>query len=370
MHPAAQRRDAHEGGQGAEGAGHKERVEWVDYAKGICIFAVVTMYSTHHVQQMTHATGWMQYVVDFAKPFRMPDFFLISGLFVWRVLGRQWRTYINTKVLYFFYFYAIWVTFRFLYTDVHAQGLGDGMALLRNYLWLYVEPPSGPLWFIYLLALFFIAVRLVRSWPPVLVLAGAVALHVANPQVGMMIPEKFSHYFVFFYSGFLFARPIFRMAEQAQLHPRLSTAALLAWFAANAGFVAAGWSELPGVTLLLGFAGACAIMLLGVLLARFSSMQWLRYLGKHSIVVYLGFVVPLALMRHVILAAAARVDIGTVAFIVTLASVLGAVLMYWALRNTPLRYLYARPAWLSASPSSPRRFTQEGTQRAPAPGIE
>src|SRR4051812_33740609 len=60
----------------------QDRVSWVDYAKGICIIWVVALYSTNFVQETAHATGWMQYVAEFAKPFRMPDFFMLSGLFV------------------------------------------------------------------------------------------------------------------------------------------------------------------------------------------------------------------------------------------------------------------------------------------------
>jgi uncharacterized membrane protein YcfT len=47
-------------------------------------------------------------VVAFAKPFRMPDFFLISGLFLARVIDRDWRTYLDRKVVHFVYFYLLW----------------------------------------------------------------------------------------------------------------------------------------------------------------------------------------------------------------------------------------------------------------------
>ena len=80
------------------------RIDWVDYAKGICIVWVVTLYSTNFVQTTMQATGWMQFAVDFATPFRMPDFFLLSGLFVPRIMKRPLRTYIDSKFLYFGYF--------------------------------------------------------------------------------------------------------------------------------------------------------------------------------------------------------------------------------------------------------------------------
>ncbi|MEA2864402.1 MAG: hypothetical protein QOC84_2358, partial [Bradyrhizobium sp.] len=54
------------------------RIDWVDYAKGICIVMVVMMHSVLGVETAAGQTGFMHVLVAFAKPFRMPDFFLIS----------------------------------------------------------------------------------------------------------------------------------------------------------------------------------------------------------------------------------------------------------------------------------------------------
>ncbi len=54
----------------------KARIDWVDYAKGICILLVVMMHSTLGVEKAAGDTGWLGYVVEFSRPFRMPDFFV------------------------------------------------------------------------------------------------------------------------------------------------------------------------------------------------------------------------------------------------------------------------------------------------------
>src|ERR1700752_4923791 len=132
----------------------RERIDWVDYAKGICIVFVVMMHSTLGVGQAAGGEGWLHTVVEFAKPFRMPDFFLISGLFLAQVIDRSWRTYLDRKVVHFVYFYLLWTAIQFAFKApvfVHEHGaLGT--------LWLYVESfwePFGTLWFIYLLPIFF-----------------------------------------------------------------------------------------------------------------------------------------------------------------------------------------------------------------------
>src|SRR6059058_4777372 len=73
------------------------RIDWVDYAKGICIVMVVMMHSVLGVEAAAGETGFMHALVAFAKPFRMPDFFLISGLFLAVVIDRDWRTSLDRK---------------------------------------------------------------------------------------------------------------------------------------------------------------------------------------------------------------------------------------------------------------------------------
>src|SRR3981081_2079224 len=70
------------------------RIDWVDYAKGICIVMVVMMHSVLGVELAAGQTGFMHALVAFAKPFRMPDFFLISGLFLPLVIHREWLTHL------------------------------------------------------------------------------------------------------------------------------------------------------------------------------------------------------------------------------------------------------------------------------------
>lgn len=339
-----------------------ERVGWVDFAKAICIVAVVTMYATHHIQTITHATGWMQAVVDFMQPFRMPDFFLIAGLFVSRVLNRPVRSYIDSKVLYFFYFYAVWVTVRFAFMNAGGILNGDLLSLIPAYLRMYIDPPSGPLWFIYVLALFFIAVRVLRGVPPWIVFLGAAAIQAVHLDSGITFLDKFTWYFVFFYAGYLSAPQVFRLAVWAQARPALSVVILILWFVGNGLLVEHGIAGLPGMSLLLGFAGAFAVMLIATLLARMPGMKWFSYLGKNSIVVYLAFVVPLGFMRWLVTRSVLPADIGTLSLLATVISVAGAVAMFWALRKTPLSFLFVRPAWTHIGAAPPG-----GLKKSPGP---
>jgi uncharacterized membrane protein YcfT len=333
---------------------NRSRVDWVDYAKGICIVWVVTMYATDYIKEITHSIGWMQSFVDFAQPFRMPDFFLLSGLFVPRVIKRSWRAYADTKILHFLYFYALWGALKMV--NLHWRELAGPHPLehVADYFYIFIEPPTGPLWFIYELALFFVVVKLVRRVPVPLVLTIAVLLQVAvtwgDIEWSIKIADKFARYFVFFYSGYILSPWIFRLTAWLYARSALAAFIVVSWICANQAMVSLHLTNRPGMQLLLGFAGAFGVQLVATLVARVSSAQWVAYLGRHSIVVYLGFVIPLGTMRRLVDQPHTAIDLGTLSFMVMVLSIMGAVLLYWTLRRTPLRFLYDRPLWISIQP--------------------
>ena len=57
---------------------HKHRLDWVDMAKGLSIFLVVAMYCAASVGEDTGNIGFLHWMMAFAMPFRMPEFFLLS----------------------------------------------------------------------------------------------------------------------------------------------------------------------------------------------------------------------------------------------------------------------------------------------------
>src|ERR1041385_2596306 len=222
-----------------------ERVDWVDYAKGFCIVMVVMMHSTLGVELAAGREGWMHAVVEFARPFRMPDFFLISGLFLARVIDRDWRDYLDRKVVHFAYFYVLWVTIQFAFkAPTFAAAIGwRGVGL--SYLEAFIEP-FGTLWFIYLLPIFFVVIKLTRPVPwPVIWLMGA-AMEMAHLNTGWTVIDEFAHRFVYIYTGYIFATEIFALAAGVQRRPTWAASGLVLWALLNGGLVAAGLAARAG----------------------------------------------------------------------------------------------------------------------------
>jgi uncharacterized membrane protein YcfT len=330
------------------------RVDWVDYAKGICIVMVVTMHSTLGVEAAAGAQGWMHALVEFAKPFRMPDFFLISGLFLARVIDRDWRRYLDRKVVHFFYFYVLWVTIQFALKAPGFAAEAGALGAIKMYLLAYVEP-FGTLWFIYLLPVFFVVTKLLRRAPPLAIFLVAATLEAAPIETGWTMIDEFASRFVYFYAGYWLAEHFFAFAREAQSRPMLAGIGVLLWACVNGVLVFAGYASLPLVSLALGFAGAAAIIALAALLARVNFFDLLRHAGEYSIAVYLAFFLPMAATRIVLLKAGIITDLGTVALLVTAAGVTVPLVLRWFVAGTRFDFLFRRPAYLHID--GPRRVS-------------
>jgi uncharacterized membrane protein YcfT len=339
---------------GGSGIMHGEdRVAWVDYAKGFCIVMVVMMHSTLGVEKAAGAEGWMGALVEFARPFRMPDFFLIAGLFLSRVIDRDWRTYLDRKVVHFAWFYVLWLTIQFAFKAPQIAGEGGVTGVVDAYLFSFIEP-FGTIWFIYLLPIFFVVVKALRRAPWWAVwLAGAV-LESLPIGTGWILIDEFAARFVYFYSGYVFAPQIFRLAESAIERGWTAGLFLLAWAALNGLAVFGGVSTLPGISLALGMLGAVAVVSISALLSKSDLMTPIRYCGRQSLVIYLAFFLPMAASRTVLLKLGVIDDIGTISLLVTIAGVIGPLVLYWIVRGTPLKFLFARPEWARLSPARTR----------------
>lgn len=335
------------------------RIEWIDYAKGICIFLVVMLHTTWYIENDRGSlAGWMRPIIEFARPFRMPDFFLISGLLLGRVIDRPWRRYLDTKVVHFFYFYVIWETILFLFFNVRESWDRDwerADQLLPRYL-LDMVDPTYPLWFIHSLPIYFVITRLIKNLRPWIVLGVLTILHslVATSEFEWLekswVVNQFCVRYIYFYSGYLLASRVFEAASWAAENRRGALLCIGVWIVLNQWAVTpVDFAALPLVSIILGFAGALAVIFCASLMATVPNMQWLRYIGKNSIVIFLSFLIPVAIMNRLL--SDVITDIGTACLIVTVASIVCSVAVHRIVASTPLKFLYVRPKWANVDDS-------------------
>lgn len=323
------------------------RIDWIDYAKGICIILVVMMHSTLGVENALGRTGYLHDFIEWARPFRMPDFFLISGLFLMRRINAPWRSYLDSKVLHFAYFYVLWMTLQFILKGPGIAAEHGVVAALSSYALGFVNP-FGTLWFIYLLAIFFVVTKALHKLPPILIFAGAALLEMLPIHTGWLVVDEFAARYVYFFVGYWLAPKIFNWADHIWHRNVVSIIAMLCvWSTGHTLAVFGGVSDVPGLSIVLGFSGCVAVICSAILLNRSGWAEWLRYLGANSIVVYLAFFLFMAATRSFGLKFIPNINVDVLSVLTTTAGLIGPILLFWLVRGTALAFLFKRPSWIS-----------------------
>lgn len=337
-------------GQAGETAG---RLAWVDVAKGICILLVVMMHSVTGTGEAMGGEGFLHGVVAFAKPFRIPDFFLLSGLFIGRVIDRDWRLFSDRRVVHFAYFYLLWLVIQSAAKYGKITG-GDGPSAFFAHLAHALIEPYSSLWFIYLLAVFSVVTKLLRRAPGLILLGGAALLQIADIRTDSTLIDEFCARYVYFVAGYLLAERIFALADAARRRVALTLGVLAVWA------VIEGWlaltpsshpayptlASLPLVSLALGAAGALAIVVAAALISQAGGpiAEAIRICGQRSIVIYLAFSLPMAATREILVRTGVIADVGLASLMVMTAAVLLPLALERLVRGTPLNLLFVRPA--------------------------
>jgi uncharacterized membrane protein YcfT len=336
----------------AETGDARDRLAWVDVAKGICILLVVMMHAVTGTGDAMGGEGFLHPVVAFAKPFRIPDFFLLSGLFMGRVIDRDWRLFSDRRVVHFAYFYLLWLVIQSAARYGKIVGDGGPTAFAAHLAHSLVEPYSS-LWFIYLLAVFSVVSKALRQVPAGLLLTGAALLQIADIRTESTLIDEFCARYVYFLAGYLFAGRIFALADTAHRRIGLALCGLAVWAGLEGWLALTPWSNpdhptlasLPLVSLALGAAGALAIVVTAALIVRLGGplAEAIRTCGQRSIVIYLAFSLPMAATRELLVRSGWITDIGAAGLIVIAMAVLMPLILERLVRGTPFDFLFVRP---------------------------
>lgn len=153
----------------------------------------------------------------------------------------------------------------------------------------------------------------------------------------------FGAWYVFFFAGFVAAPHVFEFAERVSGHTQRLWNVLLGWALANAAFVVLGVSGLPVISLALGFCGTAAVIALGIQLNRIGWLAMIGYAGRHCLIIYLTFLIPMTALQHGFAANERTVNAGLACLAITLGAVVLPLVFFRLVRETPLSVLYRRP---------------------------
>lgn len=330
------------------------RQDWVDIARGLCILAVVGYWATRSLHASDGAASWLGYLSVAMQPFRMPDFFLLSGLFMAQVIRRRWSHFLDRRVLHHLYFLLLWapilVIGQWLLGQHRPQGMTDALAQLLLALW---KPPAM-LWFLLMLPIYALASRLLQAVSPWVVGLAATLMHLFPLHTGIPVLDWFGMYFVFFHAGHVLAPFFMALAARSQDQPRWALRMLALWLPAHLVLMLYKPAPWPLVQFMLGMVGIAAVVMASALLSGRTPGRWLQGAGRGSLAIYLGFWLPMQALAPLL------ADLGLPLAWRALLLPAGAIIAALALNRLALRH---GAAWLYRRPTRVRLPVDAGDRR-------
>jgi fucose 4-O-acetylase-like acetyltransferase len=298
----------------------ESRYPWIDYARGICIILVVYRHVYEALEIVGEGTDsfLLLRVLNAALfSFRMPLFFVVSGLFfAASFLRKGLGEYINNRVQTILYPLLVWGGIQVTLQLVFAGSVNVQREPI-DYLNLLIEPRRiEQFW--YLNALFSVGClyALVHYYCKVsnktqliiglvLYAAAAIVYHYGW-NIGFLIDVLF--YYIFFAVGDYFSKFIFAEKTVQNIGKGKSILLLLPLFvAAQAVFVYQSFStgddyyvhhKNSFLYLVIALVGCLFIIALSFFLERKNILRFLRVVGYHSLYIY---------VMHLMIAAGTRV---------------------------------------------------------------
>lgn len=332
-----------------------KRLQWIDYARGICIILVCYRHCFEGLKQAKldiHAYPALEILNICFYSFRMPLFFIISGLFVASSLFKKGiGNYVGNRFKIIFYPLLIWgsiqITIQFLLKNyVNAQR--EPM----DYLNLIIRPRLiEQFW--YLNALFFVGTIYavlkyylkLKQWQQLSLsmIFYSVSSYALYHEYNLYLFGDIFHYYIYFCIGdilssfilkenrenaFISAKwmiPSFILFVISQfMYTDLNiTHTNLAYNYYTDSYVS---DKMPAFSFIVSLCGCAFVIQLSFLLQRTGALKWLRVVGYHSLYIYLAHVMIIAAVRIIMM----RVfHVSAIPLIIVPAMIAGIILPIW-----------------------------------------
>ncbi|MDM9645043.1 acyltransferase family protein [Rhizobium sp. S163] len=278
----------------------KTRIEWLDIAKGMSIILVVIYHTLLYHQFHAIAPDLYARFSAIMTPIRMPLFFTVSGFLAASAMRAPWSDFLRRKIWLLVYLFAIWSTARWLFFRYVQQNAlvptegSDPYQLLE----MWWAPNTG-IWFIWALAIFMVATKLLQSTPHAITIAIAAIVSVLtfgdHISIDLFTHRNVLQYFVFFLFGCWYGRSVVHLITARPFLTAIggfllfSALYVLRWRlqAVDKGSWALA-SSIAGLAWLCGTA---------VLLSRWESVRnAFAYFGRNTLPVYVTHVMIVSLL--------------------------------------------------------------------------
>jgi len=297
------------------------RLTWIDYARGITIILVVYRHAFEGLKESGLPVSdymYLEYINIFFFSFRMPLFFIVSGLFIAASLRKRGvKKFVETKARSILYPYFLWACFQ-LGLQMLFSKYTNGSPTPQHFLYLFYVPREiAQFWYLY--ALFNVSVLYIllkvnlklnafhQLGIGILFFFISAYTHQHNINTGFV--GDICHYYIFMAIGdavhnYLQNRNNFKFFESWKL-----TAWLLIPFVGMQLYFLLTNLQHPGnkymfveyfqpaIFILIAVTGCAFIMNICFVLQKKDVLKWLPKLGRHSLYIYVAHVIVFASVR-------------------------------------------------------------------------
>lgn len=347
---------------------NSKRLAWIDYAKGLTIILVVYH---HSFLTLSHSgvqvNPWLINANLSVYSFRMPMFFMLSGLFIAKGLQKRGvKKYIEYRARYLLYPYLLWAflqaTGRIIFSPYLHSDAG-----LKSYLVIFYQPnATSQFW--YLITLFNTAVLYVllsgklhfNQWQQFIF---GILLYMLSPFLffNSMIQDttRFYVYLVFgsLISNFILSEKNFKLISSARMFFPLL---LLMFFSQYYLFkhqylyrleMRYDMDQLNWVHILAHFGGMLkfsAIVMIGctfvlnvcAILQKVGKITFIRVVGYHSLYIYILHVLLVVFCRMIFVNLFDYENAFVILPVQIITAMICSVIIYNLCRNSGLNFLF------------------------------
>lgn len=286
---------------------NEARLAWIDYAKGIAIILVVYRHIAYGL--LARGISLPHEVIatnDMLYSFRMPLFFLLSGVFFSRSIGKRGAgNFAVTKVNTLLYPYLLWAVIQISLQIIFSQYTNSARSA-KDFLSIFLQPRSlDQLWYLFALfnvtMLYLVISFVVKDRKIWQLVAGLVLLGISHYVESISTFYDIALHYIFFAIGDFASAYFFRERTQRGFANPVNLLALTPVFCLLQWYYLFHQDMNQYLFLIIALNGCLFIMLLASWLAKARKLGFLSVLGHYSLYIYLLHVTIFAVLRAILI---------------------------------------------------------------------
>ena len=299
------------------------RQTWIDYARGISIILVLYRHVFEGLKNSGLAVAeyiGLEHANILFFSFRMPLFFIVSGIFVAGSLQKRGiRLFVDNKARTILYPYFLWGILQ-ITIQIFLSGYVNSQRTGFDYLYLLYQPREiEQFWYLY--ALFNVSVLYAFSksilklsaFKNIIIGFGLIYISsfTGRNQINIGFLSDMCHYYLFYAIGDLIGRFMRDKNNLAKLYSwKISVLLIIPFIVSqvyylyqNLEFSPKTYDYVenynPYIFVIIAITGCAFVISICFQLQKADKFKWLHNLGRHSLYIYVAHVIVLAATRMV-----------------------------------------------------------------------